>query len=254
MKAHQRPGVELVFVDGEPHLRVSYNAYRRMIDELIIKLRKSGIKIKQGFGVYRGGVPIVMAVCESLGGIPDGVIAAQTKGMPEGMQCGYSIAKKYPGYGDEIVLIDDLIKGGSTLSGCKQFLEGESPRSHIHTAVLWSRKGKVKPDFFVDEVEPVEVKGKGKVMPYIDQPQEHWLPVEKLMEKHGTSKPGDTGEKKPAEAKPSKAAPDNKPDDGGKKRSHRGGKNRRRRGKTSVSTPAPAATAAPASTPPDAAS
>ena len=228
MLATSRPGVSLVHVKGEPVLRVSYNAYRSMIDELIVMLHKKKLPINQVYGIWRGGVPIAIAISESLG-IPDAVIAAQTQGIPEGMECGHSVAKKYPWDGKVILLVDDLIKGGTTMAGCKRHLETVNPGCKVLTAVLWTRKGKkaagLTPDFAVDTVELVDGK-----LPYIDQPQEHWKPVTELLQLYGEKVA-------PAKPEPKKVAPAAEAAPATpKRRRHRGGK-----GKKRASQPAAAA-------------
>lgn len=244
MFAIKRPGVSLVHVNGKPVVRVSYNAYRSMIDELIVMLHKKKLPINQVYGIWRGGVPIALAISESLG-IPDAVIAAQTQGIPEGMECGHSVAKKYPWDGKVILLVDDLIRGGTTMAGCKKHLETVNPGCKVYTAVLWSRKGKkaagLTPDLAVDTVELIDGN-----LPYIDQPQEHWKPVAELLQMHAKGKKDEPKKDAPA-AEAAPAAP--------KRRRRRGGKGKKRapvveaktdNGKTSGAPPEPPAPEPPA--------
>ena len=136
-----------------PNFRyISWSEYGNLAEALAEKVRANGKHYDLVVGIVRGGVPVAMVVSDHLNVKIDFVnvksysdIGQRTaprilSTLTEGVQ------------GKDVLLVDDLVDQGDTLSFMKKYLLDQKPRS-LETAVMfrkpWSR---TEPDYYLESV------------------------------------------------------------------------------------------------------
>lgn len=192
MLAHERPGVKVTIerhTDGlKPHLVISDEAYYELIEELIVAVKRSGGLPSQLVGIMWGGaaparvlhlladIPVAYLGAESYRPDADGDRRAMAIGA--NIQFSRDLLRTAPGFGTDILIVDDLTEKGRTLHDSVAWLRS-SPKygpfiARIRTACLWhKRSSEFIPDIFIDEAVFVQPEGLERPMlPWIDQPLE----------------------------------------------------------------------------------
>jgi uncharacterized protein len=136
-----------------PNLRyIGWSEYGNLAEALAEKVRANGKKYDLVVGIARGGIPVAMVVSDHLNARIDFVnvksyndIGKRTapkilSTLTEGVQ------------GKNILLVDDLVDQGDTMSSMRQYLLGQHPKS-LETAVLFKKPwSTVEPDYYLESV------------------------------------------------------------------------------------------------------
>lgn len=212
MLAHERKGVAVAFEHHDgipglvPHLRVSWDAYLGMVDELVVRIARGpvprqvhaigtsvtspGWAPNQIVAITFGGIVPARAISEALGGIPLAYFGAESYRPAEAgdrrqMAAGEEIAfardllKTRAGFGNRVLIVDDLVDRGRTLRTCREWLRRHPAYGidlEVSTACLWEKEGSAfTPDVCIDDVVPIPIPGDSggaAKVPWIDQPME----------------------------------------------------------------------------------
>ena len=131
---------------------VSWSEYGNLAEALAEKVRANGKHFDLVVGIARGGIPVAMVVSDHLNvkidfvnvksyddigkRSPPRILSTLTEGVG----------------GKDVLLVDDLVDQGDTLSFMKEFLLDQGPKS-LETAVMfrkpWSR---TEPDYYLESV------------------------------------------------------------------------------------------------------
>lgn len=199
MHGHERPGVELTFENhgGEigimPHLRVSFDAYIALIDELVLRVDRTKFRPNQIVAITFGGVVPGRAIAQAFR-LPLAYLGAEsyrpaTDDDGLHMQPGDDVVfardliVTRPGFGTKVLLVDDLTDHGRTFRDSIRYLQNHpmygSGIREIQTACLWHKAHSAfTPNHAVDRVVAMTLPGtKTKKMPWIDQPLERLYAV-----------------------------------------------------------------------------
>lgn len=194
MLGHERPGVELAFEDHGvelgliPHLRVSWDAYWAMVDELVLLIVRARFTPNQIVAITFGGVMPGRALAQALK-LPLAYLGAESyvpvadgdrRRMQPQEQVVFArdLIVTRPGFGTNVLLVDDLADHGRTFAQSVAWLQSGSTYSagirEVRTACLWRKTHSTfQPQYVVDNVKPVELpETQERKMPWIDQPLE----------------------------------------------------------------------------------
>jgi len=136
-----------------PNFRyVSWSEYGNLAEALAEKVRANGKKYDLVVGIARGGIPVAMVVSDHLNVKIDFVnvksyndIGKRTpprilSTLTEGVQ------------GKDVLLIDDLVDQGDTMTFMKRYLNDQKPKS-LETAVMFKKPwSKTEPDYYLESV------------------------------------------------------------------------------------------------------
>lgn len=153
------------------HLWVSWDDYHRAIEDLARKVYDSGYVFDQALCLARGGLRIG-DVFSRLFKVPLAVLSTSSYREAAGTERGTldiasSITSTAGSLAGRILLIDDLVDSGHTLSGVQDHLARQFPAvTEVRSAVIWYKACSViKPDFYLDYLEH---------SPWIHQPFERY--------------------------------------------------------------------------------
>jgi len=136
-----------------PNFRyISWPEYGNLALALAEKVRAKGKKYDLVVGIARGGIPVAMVISDHLNvkvdfvnvksysdigkRVPPKILSTLTEGVQ----------------GKDILLVDDLVDQGDTLTLMKGYLAEQKPKT-LETAVLFKKPwSKTQPDFFLEEV------------------------------------------------------------------------------------------------------
>jgi hypoxanthine phosphoribosyltransferase len=136
-----------------PNLRyIGWSEYGNLAEALAEKVRATGKKYDLVVGIVRGGIPVAMVVSDHLNVKIDFVnvksyheIGKRTaprilSTLTEGVE------------GKDVLLVDDLVDQGDTITFLKAYLNGQKPKS-LETAVMFKKPwSKVEPDYCLETV------------------------------------------------------------------------------------------------------
>lgn len=156
---------------SDDHLWVSWDDYHRMIDRLALRIHESGWRFGSILCLARGGMRVgdqLSRIFES----PLGILSTSSYREAAGTrQAELDIAQYITMTRGEmagsVLLVDDLVDSGVTLSRVQSHLREHYPRiAEVRTAVLWYKAcSTVVPDYYVDHLP---------TNPWIHQPFEAW--------------------------------------------------------------------------------
>ena len=152
-----------------PSLHVSWDQYNTLVEKLALKVHESGYDFDQIICIARGG----MRVGDVLSRIyerPLAILSTHSYAAEGGTSRGELVIAEHmtmtsPRLGDSVLLVDDMVDSGHTLSAVAKALPERWPVIRTcKTAVLWWKAcSTVKPDFYVEYLED---------SPWIHQPFE----------------------------------------------------------------------------------
>lgn len=196
MLAHERTGVTVHYRSHDlggrhatvPHLDVPWETYFQLVDELIVAVADDATwRPNEIVAVTFGGAIPARALSQALG-VPwlayydvERCPPGTTGKLHDAAHVLYArdLLKSHPGFGTDVLIVDDLIDEGVTIEGCHAFLRrhpeyGAGIRT-MKTAVLWRKAHATAfTDFVVDHVVSLPIPGAGDetIMPWIDQPMD----------------------------------------------------------------------------------
>lgn len=170
-------------VSDEKHLWVTNEQYHHLIEEVAVKVAKSGWKFDQILCLARGGVrpgDIMSRIFD----IPLSIMTTSSyredAGKTQGkLTIGNGIAGTKPGLAGNVLLVDDLLDSGVTMQKVLAYLKETYPEvKEIRSAVLWVKGCSVmQPDYFAQFLP---------TSPWIHQPFEKYddMTIDALMQAH----------------------------------------------------------------------
>ena len=154
---------------------ISWPEYGNLALALAEKVRAKGKKYDLVVGIARGGIPVAMVISDHLNVKVDFV----------NVKSYSDIGKRSPPkilstltegiQGKDILLVDDLVDQGDTLTLMKGFLSDQKPKT-LETSVLFKKPwSKTQPDFFLEEVSewvvfPFELGEMGRLRAAMEKP------------------------------------------------------------------------------------
>jgi uncharacterized protein len=136
-----------------PNFRyVSWSEYGNLAEALAEKVRANGKKYDLVVGIARGGIPVAMVVSDHLNvridfvnvksyndigkRTPPRILSTMTEGVA----------------GKDVLLVDDLVDQGDTMTFMKRYLMDQKPSS-LETAVMFKKpRSTVEPDYYLESV------------------------------------------------------------------------------------------------------
>ncbi len=136
-----------------PNFRyISWPEYGNLAEALAEKVRATGRKYDLVVGIARGGIPVAMVVSDHLNVKVDFVNVKSYSDIGKRTAPKILSTLTEAIQGKEILLVDDLVDQGDTLTFMKGYLTDQKP-SLLETAVLFKKPwSKTQPDFYLEEV------------------------------------------------------------------------------------------------------
>jgi len=141
-----------------PDVRVDWPTYHSLIERLIVLVYQSGWQFDQILCLARGGLR-VGDVFSRVFNLPLAILATssyrENAGMTQGdLKIASFISMTQGTLKGRVLVVDDLVDSGGTLSGVSQHLLRTYPSIEaIKTAVIWYKScSSVEPDFFVEKL------------------------------------------------------------------------------------------------------
>jgi hypoxanthine phosphoribosyltransferase len=136
-----------------PALRyISWSEYGNLAEALAEKIRANGKKYDLVVGIIRGGIPVAMVVSDHLNVKIDFVNVKSYHNIGKRTTPRILSTLTEGVEGKDVLLVDDLVDQGDTMTFLKHYLVDQKPSS-LETAVMfrkpWSR---VQPDYFLETV------------------------------------------------------------------------------------------------------
>jgi hypoxanthine phosphoribosyltransferase len=159
-----------------PNFRyISWPEYGNLAEALAEKVRANGKKYDLVVGIARGGIPVAMVVSDHLNVKVDFVNVKSYDGIGKRAPPRILSTLTEGIQGKDILLVDDLVDQGDTLTLMKGYLSEQKPKT-LETAVLFKKPwSKTQPDFFLEEVSewvvfPFELGEMGRLRAAMEKP------------------------------------------------------------------------------------
>jgi hypoxanthine phosphoribosyltransferase len=137
-------------------LYVTWDEYHRLVERLGLAIHDSGWHFESLLCLARGGLR-VGDIISRIYDMPLAILAAssyrEAAGRTQGaLDIGEFITMTHGELGGSLLLVDDLVDSGVTLSRVVEHLRQRFPRvSEIRTGVIWYKAcSSFKPDYFVE--------------------------------------------------------------------------------------------------------
>jgi hypoxanthine phosphoribosyltransferase len=129
---------------------IGWAEFGTLTEALAEKVRSSGKTFDLVIGIARGGIPVALVVSDRLGVKIDTIIVKSYSGIAKRGSVRILPTLTEEIKGKRILLVDDLVDQGDTMSGVKGFLS-ESGAKVVETAVLFKKPwSKTHPDYFLE--------------------------------------------------------------------------------------------------------
>lgn len=141
---------------------INWNQYQQLIKDLALKVKTSYpavIPYDQILCLARGGL-IIGDAFNRIFKIPLAVLFTSSYKINQSrgeLFIDNQIAKQTNKLGKKILVVDDLVDSGHTLTGVIQNIKNNYQPEIIHTAVIWKKKSSMfHPEFYVKETSDEE--------------------------------------------------------------------------------------------------
>jgi hypoxanthine phosphoribosyltransferase len=136
-----------------PNFRyISWPEYGNLAEALAEKVRAKGNRYDLVVGIARGGIPVAMVVSDHLNVKVDFVNVKSYNDIGKRSPPKILSTLTEAIQGKDILLVDDLVDQGDTLTLMKGYLSEQKPRT-LETAVLFKKPwSKTQPDYYLEEV------------------------------------------------------------------------------------------------------
>jgi uncharacterized protein len=136
-----------------PNFRyISWSEYGNLAEALAEKVRANGKKYDLVVGIARGGIPIAMVVSDHLNVKIDFVNVKSYNDIGKRTAPRILSTLTEGVEGKDILLVDDLVDQGDTMSFMSRYLTNQKPKS-LETAVLFKKPwSKTEPNYFLESV------------------------------------------------------------------------------------------------------
>jgi len=136
-----------------PNFRyVSWPEYGNLAEALAEKVRAKGRAYDLVVGIARGGIPVAMVVSDHLNVKVDFVNVKSYSDIGKRAPPKILSTLTEAIQGKDILLVDDLVDQGDTLTLMTGYLSAQKPHA-LETAVLFKKPwSKTQPDYYLEEV------------------------------------------------------------------------------------------------------
>ncbi|HZW85409.1 MAG TPA: phosphoribosyltransferase [Nitrososphaerales archaeon] len=136
-----------------PNFRyISWSEYGNLAEALAEKVRADGKSFDLVVGIARGGIPVAMVVSDHLDVKVDFINVKSYSDIGKRAPPKILSTLTESVAGKRVLLVDDLVDQGDTMTFVKAFLEGQKP-GDLLTAVLFKKPwSKAEPDYFLETV------------------------------------------------------------------------------------------------------
>jgi len=136
-----------------PNFRyINWSEYGNLAEALAEKVRANGKKYDLVVGIARGGIPVAMVVSDHLNVKVDFVNVKSYTDIGKRAEPRILSTLTEGIQGEDILLVDDLVDQGDTLTFMKRYLSKQKPKT-LETAVLFKKPwSKTEPDYFLESV------------------------------------------------------------------------------------------------------
>ena len=136
-----------------PNFRyINWSEYGNLAEALAEKVRANGKKYDLVVGIARGGIPVAMVVSDHLNVKIDFVNVKSYSDIGKRSEPRILSTLTEGIQGKDILLVDDLVDQGDTLTFMRHYLAEQKPKT-IETAVLFRKPwSKTEPDYFLESV------------------------------------------------------------------------------------------------------
>ena len=132
---------------------IGWAEYGSLTEALAEKVRSSGKAFDLVVGIARGGIPVAMVVSDRLGIKIDTITVRSYSGIAERGSVRILTTLTEDIKGKSVLLVDDLVDQGDTISGVRAFLKENSAKA-VETAVIFKKPwSKTHPDYFLETTE-----------------------------------------------------------------------------------------------------
>ncbi|MGD1054652.1 MAG: phosphoribosyltransferase family protein [Nitrososphaerales archaeon] len=129
---------------------IGWVEYGNLTEALAEKVSSSGKTFDLVIGVARGGIPVAMVVSDRLGVKIDTITVKSYRDIAERGSVRILSTLTEDIKGERVLLVDDLVDQGDTMSGVKGFLSKKGAKV-VKTAVLFKKPwSKTHPDYFLE--------------------------------------------------------------------------------------------------------
>jgi uncharacterized protein len=136
-----------------PNFRyISWSEYGNLAEALAEKVRAEGKNFDLVVGIARGGIPVAMVMSDHLAVKVDFINVKSYSDIGK-RTTPRILSTLTEGIEDKsVLLVDDLVDQGDTMSFVSRFLRGQKPRE-LTTAVLFKKPwSKTEPDYYLESV------------------------------------------------------------------------------------------------------
>lgn len=168
--------------DGGDHLRITWDAYHRAIEELAVLVHDSGWRFDQVLALARGGLR-VGDIFSRVFDVPLAILSTSSYRKEAGTERGALniapfVTMPVGTLAGKVLVVDDLVDSGVTLGNVQLHLQENFPNvTEVKSAVIWYKAcSTVRPDFYLEYLAE---------NPWVEQPFEVYdgLGIEALKER-----------------------------------------------------------------------
>ncbi len=132
---------------------ISWAEYGNLAEALAEKVRSTGKAFDLVIGIARGGIPVAMVVSDHLEVKIDIINVKSYSGIAERGSPQILSTLTESVKDKSVLLVDDLVDQGDTMSMVKRFLSEQGPKT-LETAVLFKKPwSKTEPDYYLEVVD-----------------------------------------------------------------------------------------------------
>jgi hypoxanthine phosphoribosyltransferase len=136
-----------------PNFRyINWSEYGNLAEALAEKVRANGKRYDLVVGIARGGIPVAMVVSDHLNVKVDFVNVKSYTDIGKRSEPRILSTLTEGIEGKDILLVDDLVDQGDTLTFMTRYLNDQKPKT-LETAVLFRKPwSKTEPDYYLESV------------------------------------------------------------------------------------------------------
>jgi uncharacterized protein len=132
---------------------ISWAEYGNLAEALAEKIRSAGKEFDLVIGIARGGIPVAMVVADHLNVTIDFINVKSYSGIAERGAPRILSTLTNPIKDKRLLLVDDLVDQGDTMSMLKRYLSEQGPEL-LETAVMFKKPwSKTEPDYYLEVVD-----------------------------------------------------------------------------------------------------
>lgn len=132
---------------------IDWTDYGKLVADLTERIRSRGRTFDLVVGIARGGIPVALVIADQLGVQIDFINVKSYTGVAARQKPRIISTLTEDVKGKRVLVVDDLIDEGDTMSTVLAYLEPRKPKS-LNTAVLFKKPwSKHEPDYFLEVLD-----------------------------------------------------------------------------------------------------